>query len=266
MGQRDLTDEAWAQLAALLPPNGRRGGQWVEHRKIINGILWKLRTAAPWRDLPARYSRWQTGYDRFVRWRRDGTWDRLLAQVLTQADADGEVGWEVSVDSSSVRAHHHAAGARHQLSRADQQADTVHPQAEALGCSRGGLTTKVHLACDSKGRPLSVVVTPGQRHDSTQLGAVLDAIRVPRPGRCGRPRRRPTRVIADKGYSYPTCRRLLRRRGIKQTIPGTARSATAPPSAARAATRLRCHSISGAQCRRAVYQQAQAVAQHRHAL
>ncbi len=88
-----------------------------------------------------------------------------------------------------------------------------------MGRSRGGFTTKVHLACDGKGRPLSVVLTPGQRHDSTQLGAVLDAIRVPRRGRRGRPRRRPTRVIADKGYSYPTCRRLLRRRGIKQTIP-----------------------------------------------
>lgn len=72
---------------------------------------------------------------------------------------------------------------------------------------------------DGRGLPLSVVVTPGQRHDSTQLGAVLDAIRVPRPGGAGRPRKRPERVVADKGYSYPGCRLLLRRRGIPHTIP-----------------------------------------------
>jgi transposase len=64
-----------------------------------------------------------------------------------------------------------------------------------------------------------VVITPGQRHDSTQLAPVLDGIRVLRPGGRGRPRTRPDRVIADKGYSYPRCRRLLRQRGIPHTIP-----------------------------------------------
>jgi transposase len=81
------------------------------------------------------------------------------------------------------------------------------------------LTTKFHLACDGKGRPLSIVITPGQRHDSTQLEAVLAGIRVPRPGGRGRPRTRPERLIADKGYSYPRCRRLLRERQIPHTIP-----------------------------------------------
>lgn len=93
-----------------------------------------------------------------------------------------------------------------------------HPKDEALGRSRGGLSTKLHLACDGKGRPLSVVVSPGQRHESTQLGAVLDAIRVERLG-VGRPRKRPERVIADRGYSFPSCRLLLRRRGIPHVIP-----------------------------------------------
>lgn len=94
-----------------------------------------------------------------------------------------------------------------------------HPTDEALGRSRGGVTTKIHLSSDGKGRPLSVLLTAGQRHDSTQLAAVLDAIRVPRPGGRGRPRKRPDRVIGDKGYSYPACRRELRRRGIAATIP-----------------------------------------------
>ena len=74
----------------------------------------------------------------------------------------------------------------------------------------------MHLACDGKGRPLSVVVTPGHRHESTQLEAVLDAIWVARLG-VGRPRKRPERLIADKGYSSPSCRKVLRKLGITHT-------------------------------------------------
>jgi transposase len=89
-----------------------------------------------------------------------------------------------------------------------------------LGRTKGGFSTKLHLACDGKGRPLSVVLTPGQRHGSTQLEALLDAVRVPRPeGTPGRPRKRPEHLIADRGYSFEGCPRLLRRRGISHTIP-----------------------------------------------
>ena len=95
---------------------------------------------------------------------------------------------------------------------------------EALGRSRGGLTTKIHLASEGKGRPLAVGLSEGQRHDSTQLELVLDRIRVPRrspagPPKRGRPRKRPQRLLLDKGYAYPKCRRALRRRGIKSMIP-----------------------------------------------
>ena len=89
-----------------------------------------------------------------------------------------------------------------------------------MGRSRGGFSTKLHLACDGKGRPLSVVLTPGQRHGSTQLEGLLDAVRVPRPeGSPGRPRKRPAHLLADRGYSFEGCRELLRRRGISHTIP-----------------------------------------------
>ena len=119
VGRGELTDKAWAQLAPLLPRNGRRGQPWADHRRVINGILWKLRTGAPWRDLPERYGPWKTCYDRLVRWRRDGTWDRLLAHAQTQSDAVGELVWEVSIDSTTIRAHRHAAGARKRPARAD---------------------------------------------------------------------------------------------------------------------------------------------------
>jgi transposase len=73
VGGGELTDKAWEQVEPLLPENGRRGQQWKDYRKVINGILWKLRTGTPWRNLPPRYGPWQTCHDRFVRWRRDGT-------------------------------------------------------------------------------------------------------------------------------------------------------------------------------------------------
>ena len=115
----ELTDGVWERIAPLLPENGRRGKQWNDHRTVVNGILWKRRTGAPWRDLPERYGSWQTWYDRFDRWRRDGTWDRLLARAQTKSDAVCEVEWEISVDSTVARAHQHAAGARRRPGRED---------------------------------------------------------------------------------------------------------------------------------------------------
>lgn len=94
----------------------------------------------------------------------------------------------------------------------------MEPTDHGLGRSRGGLTTKLHLSCEQGRKPLSIVVTAGQRGDSPQFAAVLERIRVPRMG-AGRPRRRPDRVLADKAYSSKANRAYLRRRGIKATIP-----------------------------------------------
>lgn len=92
------------------------------------------------------------------------------------------------------------------------------PADHGLGRSRGGLTTKVHLACEQGQKPLSIVITAGQRGDSPQFQAVLEGIRVPRPGP-GRPRTRPDRVLGDKAYGSRANRSYLRRRGIRCTIP-----------------------------------------------
>jgi len=79
----------------------------------VNGLLWVLRTGAPWRDLPERYGPWQTVATRFYRWRKAGVWDRLLAAVQEIADAQGKVNWQVHyVDGTVVRAHQHAAGVK----------------------------------------------------------------------------------------------------------------------------------------------------------
>jgi transposase len=113
----ELTDEAREWIRASPARERRRGGQWKDHRKVANGLLRRIRTGASWRDPPARYG--QTRDDRFARWRRDGTRDRLLTRAQTKSDAASEVMWEVRVDSTVPRAHHHAVGARRRASRVD---------------------------------------------------------------------------------------------------------------------------------------------------
>ena len=113
MGRGDLTSAEWVRLKPHLPKSGKPGGRWVSHRRVINGILHRLRTGVPWRDLPARFGPWKTVYERHRRWSADGMWDRIFAVVLADADAEGRIDWSmVSVDSTSCRAHQHAAGAR----------------------------------------------------------------------------------------------------------------------------------------------------------
>lgn len=119
----------------------------------------------------------------------------MLSHAQTKSDAVGEVEWEVSVDSTVVRAHQHAAGARTAEPRRRKRGRLSQPNDEALGRGRGGFSTKVHLACDGRGRPLSVLVTAGQRNEAPQLEALLDAIRVARSAK-GRPRKRPERLLA----------------------------------------------------------------------
>jgi transposase len=110
--RHELSDVEWARLEPLLPP--RTGGKpRKDDRLVINGILWKLATGAPWRDLPERYGPWSSVYTRFRRWARAGAWDRMLAAVQRQADAAGKIDWAVNfVDGTEIRAHQHAAGAR----------------------------------------------------------------------------------------------------------------------------------------------------------
>jgi transposase len=112
--RHELSEEQWAQLRPLLPPQRPKTGRPnLDHRRILNGILWKIRTGAPWRDLPERYGPWQTVYSRFRRWHLAGHWDRLFAAVQRQEDAAGRLDWELHfVDGTVIRAHQHAAGAK----------------------------------------------------------------------------------------------------------------------------------------------------------
>ncbi|MEV4976825.1 IS5 family transposase, partial [Streptomyces scopuliridis] len=115
MGRGDLTNAEWARLESFLPPGGACGGRWSDHRRVINGVLHRVRTGVQWRDLPERFGPWETVCKRHRRWSADGTWRMLLSRIQAAEDIAGGIGWGVSVDSTVVRAHQHAAGARKAL-------------------------------------------------------------------------------------------------------------------------------------------------------
>src|ERR687886_2205433 len=213
MHRGDLPDTQWTRLQPLLPPprptKGSTGGRPRNaDRPIINGILWILRTGAPWPDVPARYGPPSTVATRLYRWQKAGIWDRIFAAVQEQADAVGDLDWEPHhVDATVMRAHQHAAGAK--------QSD---PTTEALGRSQGGCSTTVHLRVEGSGKPMTIVLTPGEQHESTVFEQLMEQAGVRRSQR-GRPKLRLTRAVGDKGYSSGKIRRYLRRRGIRYTIP-----------------------------------------------
>ena len=108
-----MTDAEWERLCLLLPSSaGKRGQPWGDHRRIINGILWRTWNGATWRAVPAEYGPWKTCYYRFSLWDDDGTWVKILKALQREADASGDLDWDAQVDATIVRAHQHAAGAR----------------------------------------------------------------------------------------------------------------------------------------------------------
>lgn len=111
----EMTDQQWGHIQPLLPKRepGKAGRKRHDDRRIINGILWHLRTGAPWRDTPERYGNWHTVYSRWRRWCAQGVWQRLLDGLLAAAEAQGLIDWSAHhVDATIIRAHQHAAGAQ----------------------------------------------------------------------------------------------------------------------------------------------------------
>jgi transposase len=225
MQRHELSDTQYARLAPLLPKldhNGEAGRPWLPHRTVINGILWILHTGAPWRDLPERYGKWNSVYARFKRWRQDGTWTHIFATLLDECDKQGQLDHELwCIDGTITRAARCAGGARRHNRRRPRMDDGLateveEPQDHALGYSRGGYSTKIHLLCDSQGTVVGIHLTAGQRHECKAFEPTTQRVYLPR--RRGRSRW-PRRLAGDKGYSYPHIRRWLRKRRIEQVIP-----------------------------------------------
>ncbi|WP_331750207.1 IS5 family transposase [Streptomyces longwoodensis] len=237
MGRGDLTNAEWDRLESL-PRGGARGGRWSDHRRVINGVLYRVRTGVQWRDLPERFGPWETVYKRHRRWSADGTWQMLLSKVQAVEDAAGpgrlrRVGGlncgagpparRRREESTPGRGPSKGGWPRDEPGRSGasttgRPAEGGGQVGECLGRSRGGFTTKIHLAADGRCRPLAFLLTPGHYGDGPQLPSVLERLSVPRTG-VGRPRTRPDQVLADKAYTSRENRRYLRRRGISHTIP-----------------------------------------------
>ena len=106
--RHQVSDEQWSRIAPLLPPErGRKARPAKPNRPMVNGMLWILRTGAPWRDLPKRFGSWKSVYTRFSRWTAQGIWQRVLVAVA--ADHDDSM---VMIDATIIRAHQDAAGVK----------------------------------------------------------------------------------------------------------------------------------------------------------
>lgn len=111
-----LTDAEWVRIEPLMPSSdGQRGRPFRAHREVVEGIIYRFRAGVPWRDLPSGFGPWQTVWKRHRRFSGDGTWDKILAMLLAEADAAGDIDWAVSVDSTINRAHQHGTN----VTRAD---------------------------------------------------------------------------------------------------------------------------------------------------
>ena len=266
-----LSDEMWARIEPLLPDRApRRGGQWSEHRVVVEAICWRFRTGSPWRDLPSDFPSGRrfggvstvgprtalgTGCCSSCRARptRSRTWSGSSRSTPR---------WPGRISTLPEHAGFpQGAGSNHTFRWPE-------PDDHALGRSRGGWSTKTHLSVDRRGRPLSVRLTPGQAGDNPQLLPLIDDIRVPAAGTGGRPRRRPDCVIADKAYP-PLDPKSPTPQGNPCRHPREERPDRPPHQqgqSRRAATVLRRRAVPGPQRRRASVQPAQGLARNRHPL
>ena len=166
MRRYELTDGQWESVEPALPKNGRRGGQWRDHRAVLNGILWALHTGAQRREVPDRYGPWKTVHGRFARRAKDGTLLAILEALRLKLDERGRIGADLwCADATVVRASRSAAGARRGGKGGERNRPTnrsANRADQALGRSRGGYGAKVHLVCDGGGLPLAAEIAPGR--------------------------------------------------------------------------------------------------------
>ena len=213
MARHGLTDREWLRLAPLLPPRPRKGRPPKDHRTIVDALLWLGRTGAPWRDLPERFSPWRTV----------ATLGSVAPEPpLDQGGAVGPPPRRAAPHHGRCRRHRlgRAHGGRHERAGAPLRRRRKRGQhRQALGRSRGGFGSKLHLRCDRRGRPMVFVLTPGERHEQTAFPELMTRGAVRRPAGRGRPKLRPRTVVGDRGYTGRPVRDHLRRHGVGAVIP-----------------------------------------------
>ena len=195
-----LTDEAWAEIDAVLQRIKSKEGSppQLSDRLFIEAVLYVARTGIPWRDLPKAFGNWPAVYNRFRRWEKKGTWQKLWDDL--QKDPLS-VAKYIFIDSTCVRAHQHAAGAQKKNGDLSSQ---------ALGRSRGGFSTKIHLGCLNETRAVSIELTGGETHDAKGFDLVFQALPQDHQLQVG---------VMDKGYDSDEIRQQLKDRQMDAVIP-----------------------------------------------
>jgi transposase len=219
MPRHDLTDQEFNAIRPLLPRTrcSDRGRPWIDHRKVINGILWILHTGSPWRDLPREFGKWQTVYNRFRRWVYEDLWDKIFSYLLHRLDSLGKIDRSLwCIDGSAVRAHRAASGMIPQSEENDGL--------NALGRSRGGYSTKLHVLTDANGTLIGVTATAGQTHEAAEFESLMANSCLSLHCR----RNRPRALAGDKGYSSGAIRSWIQSKSICDVIPTRSNEATNP--------------------------------------
>ena len=162
----DLTDFEWAVIQALLP-NKVRGVKRVDDRRVLNGIFWRLRTGAPWADIPVRYGPYTTCVNRFNRWRRAGVWKYILDSVSVAYEGDIQM-----IDSSSIRVHQHGANGKKRPAIPLHGSLARRPDHKACPELVGG----IHAVVDAMGLPIMLKLTEGQAADGRSAADMFDTV------------------------------------------------------------------------------------------
>ncbi|AYA39240.1 IS5 family transposase [Xenorhabdus nematophila] len=183
-----LSKPLWNKLAVLMQQSGYVYHK-EEHYLTFEGILYRMRTGCPWRDVPTEFGKWNTIFKRFNDWSKKAIFNLLFKLLSENTDTE----W-LFIDGSIVRTHQHSSGA-------------ASVEDEAIGKSRGGLSTKIHLAVDSYGLPVHFELSGGQTHDIVHAESVVT--------------HSPSSdfVIADKGYDSSTFRSCVEKHGAIAVIP-----------------------------------------------
>ncbi|WP_097136398.1 MULTISPECIES: IS5 family transposase [unclassified Pseudomonas] len=206
----ELSDAAWDLVADIFSETRRNGRPRADDRLMLNGVLWGLCSGAAWRDMPERFGPWSTVYQRFRDWRNHGAFDQMLKRLHIRLNEQGLIDLETwMIDSTAVRATRASSGAG---KRGPEE-----PQDHALGRSRGGLATKIHMLCDANGVPLRFLLSGGQASDIAYAQLLLDEAYI--PSLRGRPRKRCRWLLADKGYDAEVLRRYCDRSRMQPVIP-----------------------------------------------
>ena len=189
---KDLTDAQWNRIKFVFEEGAKVGRPPLNPRIVFNAIMWILKSGARWRDLPARYGNWNSIYHKFRRWCSLGLFERLLQLI----NANFRKTTLLELDSTFCKVHQSACSGR---------------KDQAIGSSRGGKNTKIHVLINERMQLLNVVLTGGNIHDSEAVGALLNGIKL-----------KGKTILADKAYSCEQIRIFLAEQGGVACIPDKA--------------------------------------------